>query len=74
MHNTTDMHTPDDSPLYVRIAPIARSLGLSKRMLISEAEAGRIPLQLERFGKARVVHVLAADAQAFIKSKKGNTP
>jgi hypothetical protein len=74
MRNIPDMHTTDDLPLYVRLAPIARSLGLSKRMLISEAEAGRIPLRLERFGKAGVVHVLAADVQQFIQSTKKGTP
>ncbi|EFK96562.1 hypothetical protein LDC_1424 [sediment metagenome] len=66
------MRTPNDladpHPIFWRVGLVARTLGISKRMLIDEAESGRLPMRIVRFGKAGVAHVLAQEAVEVLRS------
>ena len=60
-------------PVYVRAAHLARALGVSKRLLLADAEAGRVPLRIARFGASGIAHVRADEAAALLADAAAGT-
>lgn len=58
-------------PALCRAGAVARALGVSKRLLISEAEAGRLPIRVVRIGPARTAYLNRHDAIAYLAVQAG---
>ena len=54
-------------PLWARLRPAIAPLGLSPKVFAADAEAGRIPVRVERFGPRGTLHVRADDLAAYIE-------
>lgn len=55
------------TPIWARLRPAIAPLGLSPRVFVADAEAGRIPVRVERFGPRGTLHVRADDLAAFVE-------
>jgi hypothetical protein len=53
-------------PTWVRLAVVARRLGLTQEMLEAEAARGRIALRIERWGPGLIRYVRSAEALAVL--------
>lgn len=60
------------NPALCRAGTVARALGISKRLLISEAEAGRLPIRVVRIGPARTAYLNRQDATAYLARQAGS--
>ncbi|RVT49651.1 hypothetical protein [Rubrivivax albus] len=63
--NTGD---PRGTPALVKAAQVARRAGLPKRTLLSEIEAGRIPIGIVRIGMNGVAYLNRADSARFLET------
>lgn len=62
-----------NGPVYWRAAHVARALGVSKRLLIDDVAAGRLPVPvcLAHFGVSRIAHINAEDARRLVQALNG---
>lgn len=59
--------TPQTPPVWLPAAKVAAELGVKPRTLLMDAEAGRLPFRVTRFGQRGSAHVLSADVQAYLR-------
>jgi hypothetical protein len=61
-------------PTWVRLAVVARRLGLTQDMLEAEAARGRIALRIERWGPGLIRHVRLSEALALVNDFEAPIP
>lgn len=52
--------------LYWHLAPIASHVGVSKETFLSDIEAGRVPIRLERMGARQLPLIHSGDTLAYL--------
>lgn len=60
-------------PVWVRLAKVAREIGLTPEVIEAEAAAGRIPIEIQRFGSRGIRYTRAAHVQRYLDALNTTT-
>lgn len=61
------MENPHNAPpVWLRIHPAARRLGLTPDLMVSASRAGQLPIRIEQFGRGGQKFANAADLAGYI--------
>lgn len=62
----------NEPPVWLRIHPVARRLGLTPDLVVSASRAGQLPIRIQQFGRGGHQFANGSDLTKYINNLEGS--